>query len=76
MTTSPMRPIAWLSRRHHRKRADIVQDVFGRDRLLADAAFGERQVLGDRRIEVVAHHQHVEMLVERVDRERPRRIGR
>ena len=53
-----------------------MQDVLGRDRLLADAALGECQILGDRRIEVVAHHQHVEMLVDGVARERPRRIGR
>ena len=31
---------------------------------------------GMRRVEVMAHHQHVEMLVERVHREGPRRIGR
>ena len=53
-----------------------MQDVLGGDGLLADAAFGERQVLGDRRIEMVAHHQHVEMLVDGVAGEGPRRIGR
>ena len=53
-----------------------MQDVLGGDRLLADAAFGERQIFGDRRIEMVAHHQHVEMFVERIAGERPRRIGR
>ena len=31
----------------HREGADIVQDVFRGDRLLADAAFGEGDVLGD-----------------------------
>jgi len=62
-------------RRHHRERAEVVQDILGRDRLLADAAFGKGQVLGDRRIEMVAHHQHVEMLVDRVAGEGPRRIG-
>ena len=34
-------------RRHHRERAEVVQDVLGRDRLLADAALGEGDVLGD-----------------------------
>ena len=63
-------------RRHHRQRAEVVQDVLRRDGLLADAAFGERQVLRDRRIEMVAHHQHVEMLVDGVAGERPGRIGR
>ena len=53
-----------------------MQDILGRDGLLADAAFGERQILGDRRIEMVAHHQHVEMLVDGVAGERPGRIGR
>ena len=41
-----------------------------------DAALGERDVLGHVRVEVVADHQHVEMLVDRVDRERPGRVGR
>ena len=62
--------------RHHADRAEIVQDVFGRDRLAANAALGERHVLGDVLVEVVADHQHVEMLVERVHRVRPRRVGR
>ena len=63
-------------RRHHRQRAEIVQYVLGRDRLSADAAFGECHVLRDRRIEVMAHHQHIEMLIERVRRVGTRRIGR
>ena len=53
-----------------------MQDVLGGDGLAADAAFGEGDVLGDLRIEMMAHHQHVEMLVERVDRVGPRRVGR
>jgi len=36
----------------------------------------EGQILGDRRVQVVAHHQHVEVLVEGVDRVRPRRVRR
>ena len=63
-------------RRHHRERAEIVQDVFRRDGLLADAAFGEREIFRDRGIEMVAHHQHVQMLVDGVAGERPRRVGR
>ncbi len=46
------------------------KNILGRDGLLADAAFGERQILGNRRIEVVAHHQHIEMLVDGVARYR------
>ena len=52
-----------------------MQDVLGRDGLAADAALGEGDVLGDVGVEVVAHHQHVEMLFQRVDREGPRRVG-
>ena len=53
-----------------------MQDILRGDRLLADTAFGESKILGDRRVEMMAHHQHVEMLVDGVPRERPRRIGR
>ena len=53
-----------------------MQNILGGDRLLADAAFGEGEILGDRRVEMMAHHQHVEMLVDRVPGEGPRRIGR
>ena len=60
--------------RHHADRAEVVQHVLGRDRLAADPALGERDVLGDVLVEVVAHHQHVEVLVERVDRVRARRV--
>ena len=62
--------------RHHGERANVVQDVFGRDCLLPDPAFGEGHVLGDQRIEMVAHHQHVQVLIDGVPGERPGRIGR
>ena len=42
----------------------------------ADAALGEGDVLGDGRVEVVAHHRHVEVFVERVDRVGVGRVGR
>ncbi len=32
--------------------------------------FGEGEIFGDRRIEMVTHHQHVEMFVDGVARER------
>ena len=76
MTTSPTRPIAWLSRRHHREHAQVVQHVLGGDRLAPDPALGERQVLGDARVEVMADHQHVEVLVDRVDGVGHGRVGR
>ena len=51
-----------------------MQHVFGRDRLAADAALGERDVLRNVFVEVMTHHQHVEMFVERIGGVRPRRI--
>ena len=48
--------------------ADVVEDVLGGDRFAADARFGKGHVLGNARIEVVAHHQHVEVLLQRVAR--------
>ena len=53
----------------------IVEDILRGDGLLADAALREREILGDRGVEMVAHHQHVEMLVDGVAGERPRRVG-
>ena len=63
-------------RADHRERADVVQDVLGGNRFLADAALGKRDVFRDAGVEVMAHHQHVQMLVERVDGVGPRRVGR
>ncbi len=45
-----------------------MQDVLGGDGLAADARIGEGHVLGDAGVEVVADHQHVQMLVHRIDR--------
>jgi len=53
-----------------------VENILGGDGLAADAALGEGDILDDVRIEMVAHHQHVQMLVERVHRVGPRRVGR
>ncbi len=53
-----------------------MEDILRRDRLRSDARLGKRHVLGNLRIEVVADHEHVEVLVERVHGERARRIGR
>ena len=62
--------------RDHADGAEIVQDVFRRDRFLSNPAFGERHVLRNVLVEMVAHHQHVQMLVERVDCEWPCGISR
>nr|GEW53102.1 chaperone protein DnaJ A6, chloroplastic [Tanacetum cinerariifolium] len=60
----------------HRERAQVMQDVFGGNGLAADAAFGERDVLGDAGVEVMADHQHVQVLVDGVAGERAGRVGR
>ena len=53
-----------------------MQDVFRGDGFTTDARFGERDVLGDARIKVVADHQHVEMFIDGVDRVGASRICR
>ena len=62
-------------RAHHADDAAVVEHVLGADRLGPDAALGERHVLGDAPRQVMADHQHVEVLVDRVDGERPGRVG-
>jgi hypothetical protein len=42
---------------------------------LADAAFGKGQVFGNAGVQVVADHQHVHMLVQRVDGVGARGVG-
>ena len=54
---------------------EVVQDVLGGDGLGADARLGEGQVLGDLRVEVVADHEHVEVLVDGVHGEGQRGVG-
>lgn len=53
---------------HHANRAAIMQHVLRRDRLRANPRLGEGHVLGDVARQVVADHEHVEVLVERVAR--------
>jgi hypothetical protein len=64
MMTSPTPAHGLAVGRHHADGAQVVQDVFRRDGLAADAALGEGEVFGDARVEVVADHQHVEVLVD------------
>ncbi len=52
-----------------------MQDVLGGDGFAADARIGEGHVLGNAGIEVMADHQHVQVLIHGVDRVRPGRIG-
>ena len=59
----------------HADRAQVVQNILGGDRFAANPAFGERHILRQILIEMMADHQHVEMLIERVDGVGPRGIG-
>ena len=53
-----------------------MQDILGRDGFPANAALGKGDIFGDGFVEVVTHHQHVEVFFERVHSEGPRRVGR
>ena len=52
-----------------------MQDVFGGNGFFADTALGKGQVFGNARVQVVADHQHVHMLVQRVDGVGHGRVG-
>lgn len=60
---------------HHTNRAEIVQDVFGGDGLRADPGFGKSNVLGNVARQVMAYHQHVDVLVKRIAGVWTRRVG-
>ena len=62
--------------RHHADRAQVMKNIFRGDRLAANAAFGKGDVFRDFRIEVVTNHEHVEMLIQRIDGERTCWISR
>ena len=75
MMTSPMRPMAWLS-------DDIIASAPRSCRMSSAAIVSLRMRLSaNARSSGIdgsrwwQHHEHVEMLVQRVHRERPRRIG-
>ena len=76
MMTSPSRPMAWQS-------DDIIESAPRSCRMSSAAMVSLRMRLSAKArssaidgIEMMAHHQHVEMLVDGVAGERPRRIGR
>ena len=75
-TTSPTRPMAWESDPIMEIAPEVVEHVLGGDGGRPDPALGEGQVFGQRRVQVVADHQHVEVLVDGVDGVRAGRVGR
>lgn len=61
--------------RHHADGAEVVEDVFGRDGLGADARFGEGDVLGDVAGEMMADHEHVKVFIKGVASVGARGVG-
>ena len=59
----------------HAEGSQVVQDVFGGDGLAADTRLGEGHVLLDVGVQVVAHHQHVQVLVDGVHGVGTRGVG-
>ena len=60
----------------HADHAQVVENIFRGDGFRANAAFGEGDVFGHVRIQMMADHQHVEMLGDGVDGVWTRGIGR
>ena len=52
--------------RHHAKHAQVMQDIFGSNRLGANPALREGYILRYLRIQMVAHHEHIQVLGNRV----------
>ena len=61
-------------RRHDTDGAHVMEDILRGDGLGADPRLGEGDVFGDGLVEVVTHHEHVEMLVDGVLGVRSRRV--
>ena len=60
----------------HGNGTHVVQHILGSDRLRPYAAFGERHILRHRGIQMMTHHDHVEVLIEGIHRIGICRIGR
>ena len=63
-------------RRHNADGPHVVQDIFRGNGLATDAGFRKRHVFRNPRVQVVAHDQHVQMLIHRVHGKRHRGVGR
>src|SRR5690554_1810769 len=59
----------------HGDHAHVVQDVFRRDGFPADAGIGKGNVFRDVRVQVVTHHQHVQVFIDGVHGVGPCRVG-
>ena len=60
---------------HNRESPHIVKDVFSGHGFTANATFRELDVLGDGLVQMVADHEHVQMLVHSVDSKGSGRVG-
>ena len=52
-----------------------MQNIFCCNGFFANTAFGKGQIFGNATVQMVAHHQHVQMLVKRINREGTGWIG-
>ena len=52
----------------HGKGPQVVQDVLRGNGLAADARLGESDIFGNVRVQVMTHHQHVQVFIHSVDR--------
>ena len=59
----------------HRDHAQVVQNILGGDGFTTNTRIGKGHVFGNIGIQVVADHEHVEMLVDGVHRVGPRGVG-
>mmetsp|Transcript_11414 Transcript_11414/g.30755 ORF Transcript_11414/g.30755 Transcript_11414/m.30755 type:complete len:262 (+) Transcript_11414:412-1197(+) len=62
-------------RRNNRDRAHVVQNILSRNSFCSDPALGKCDVLGKTGVKVMAHHEHVEVLVNCVHRVGPSGVG-
>ncbi len=54
-------------RRHNGKRTGIVKNIFCSNGFPADTRFSKRHIFSNRRIQMMAHHQHIQMFINGID---------
>ncbi len=62
--------------RNHRERAKVMQNIFRSDGFAANTRFRKRDIFRNGWVEMVAHHQHVEMFIDGIHSVRACRISR